>query len=33
MSWSTIQVLRFFGIAKGVKVAKVTSALAERDAA
>jgi fatty-acid desaturase len=32
-SWIQIQVLRFFGVAKGVKVAKVTSALAERDAA
>ena len=33
LSWIQIQILKFFGIAKGVKVAKVNSALAERDAA
>jgi len=33
MSWIQIVVLRFLGIAKGVKVAKVQSPLAERDAA
>ena len=33
MSWIQIQILRFFGVAKGVKVAKVTSALVQRDAA
>jgi len=33
MSWIQIQILKFFGIAKGIKVAKVTSELAERDAA
>jgi fatty-acid desaturase len=33
MSWIQIQILRFFGVAKGVKVAKVTSELAQRDAA
>jgi stearoyl-CoA desaturase (delta-9 desaturase) len=33
MSWIQIQVLRFLGIARGVKVAKITSELAERDAA
>jgi stearoyl-CoA desaturase (Delta-9 desaturase) len=32
-SWIQIQILKFFGIAKGIKVAKVTSELAERDAA
>ena len=33
MSWIQIQILRFFGVAKGVKVAKVTTELAQRDAA
>ena len=33
LSWIQIQVLKFFGIAKGVKVAKVNTALAEKDAA
>jgi len=33
MSWIQIQILRFLGIAKGVKVAKVNTELAERDAA
>ena len=33
MSWIQIEILRFFGVAKGVKVAKVTSELAQRDAA
>jgi len=33
MSWIQIQVLRFFGVAKAVKVAKVSSVLLERDAA
>jgi stearoyl-CoA desaturase (delta-9 desaturase) len=32
-SWIQIQILRFLGIARGVKVAKVSSALVERDAA
>ena len=32
-SWLTLKVMRFFGIAKAVRVAKVTSALAEREAA
>ena len=32
-SWLTLKVLRFFGIAKAVRVAKVSSALAEREAA
>jgi len=32
-SWLTIQMLRFFGVAKNIKVAKVNSELAERDAA
>jgi stearoyl-CoA desaturase (Delta-9 desaturase) len=32
-SWLTLKALRFFGIAKSVRVAKVTSALAEREAA
>jgi len=32
-SWILITVLKFFGIAKGIRVAKVTSAMAERDAA
>jgi stearoyl-CoA desaturase (delta-9 desaturase) len=32
-SWLTLKVLRFFGIAKAVRVAKVTSVLAEREAA
>ena len=33
ISWIQILILKFFGIAKGIKVAKVTSELAERDAA
>jgi len=33
MSWIQIQVLRFLGIAKGVKVAKIDSVLSQRDAA
>jgi fatty-acid desaturase len=33
MSWIQIQFLRFLGIAKSVKVANVTTELAERDAA
>ena len=33
MSWMQIVILRFFGVAKGVKVAKVSSELAQRDAA
>jgi fatty-acid desaturase len=33
MSWIQIRILRFLGVAKGVKVAKINSALAERDAA
>ncbi|HLY16775.1 MAG TPA: fatty acid desaturase [Bryobacteraceae bacterium] len=32
-SWIQIQILRFLGVAKGVKVARVTSVLADRDAA
>jgi fatty-acid desaturase len=32
-SWIQIQLLRFLGVAKGVKVAKVTGELVERDAA
>ena len=32
-SWLTLKVLRFFGVAKSVRVAKVTSILAEREAA
>jgi fatty-acid desaturase len=32
-SWLTLKALRFFGIAKSVRVAKVSSALAEREAA
>jgi len=32
-SWLQIKILKFFGIAKGVKVAKVTSALPDREAA
>jgi fatty-acid desaturase len=32
-SWISISILKFLGIAKGVKVAKVHSALAEREAA
>ena len=32
-SWLTLKVLRYFGVAKGVRVAKVTSVLAEREAA
>jgi stearoyl-CoA desaturase (delta-9 desaturase) len=32
-SWLTLKALRFFGIAKAVRVAKVTSVLAEREAA
>jgi fatty-acid desaturase len=33
MSWIQIEILRFLGVAKGVKVAKVNSELAQRDAA
>jgi hypothetical protein len=33
MSWIQIRVLEFFGVAKAVKVAKINSALLERDAA
>jgi stearoyl-CoA desaturase (delta-9 desaturase) len=33
LSWITISVLRFFGVAKAVRVAKVTSKIAEREAA
>jgi fatty-acid desaturase len=33
MSWIQIQVLRFLGVAKGVKVAKIDSDLSQRDAA
>jgi len=32
-SWLTLKVLRYFGIAKAVRVAKVTSAVVEREAA
>jgi stearoyl-CoA desaturase (delta-9 desaturase) len=32
-SWLTLKVLRYFGIAKAVRVAKVSSAIAEREAA
>jgi len=32
-SWLTLKVLRYFGIARAVRVAKVTSVLAEREAA
>ena len=32
-SWITISILRFFGVAKAVRVAKVTSKIAEREAA
>jgi stearoyl-CoA desaturase (Delta-9 desaturase) len=32
-SWLTLRVLRYFGIAKAVRVAKVSSAIAEREAA
>jgi len=33
LSWIQIQILKFLGIAKSVRVAKITSALAEREAA
>ena len=33
LTWIQIQVLKFFGIAKSVRVAKVTSRIAEREAA
>ncbi|HYK18499.1 MAG TPA: fatty acid desaturase [Bryobacteraceae bacterium] len=33
LSWITISILRFFGVAKAVRVAKVTSKIAEREAA
>ncbi len=33
LSWIHIQVLKFFGIAKAIRVARVTSPVAERDAA
>jgi fatty-acid desaturase len=33
LSWIQIWILRFFGIAKGVKIAKLTGPVAERDAA
>jgi stearoyl-CoA desaturase (delta-9 desaturase) len=33
ISWITIQVLKFFGIAKAIRVAKVNSVVAEREAA
>jgi len=33
ISWITLKVLRFFGIAKSVRVARVTSRIAEREAA
>jgi hypothetical protein len=32
-SWLLIKVLRFFGVAKAIRVAKVSSAIAEREAA
>ena len=32
-SWISLKVLKFFGVAKGIKVAKVTSTYAEREAA
>jgi stearoyl-CoA desaturase (delta-9 desaturase) len=33
LSWIQIQILKFLGIAKSVQVAKITSAVAEREAA
>ena len=33
ISWMSIQVLKFFGLAKAIRVAKVTSVVAEREAA
>jgi fatty-acid desaturase len=33
LSWIQIQILQFFGLAKSIRVAKVTSALPEREAA
>jgi stearoyl-CoA desaturase (delta-9 desaturase) len=33
LSWIQIKVLKFFGIAKSVQVAKINTAMAEREAA
>jgi stearoyl-CoA desaturase (delta-9 desaturase) len=33
ISWISIQMLKFFGLAKAIRVAKVNSVVAEREAA
>jgi fatty-acid desaturase len=33
ISWISIQVLKFFGLAKAIRVAKLNSVVAEREAA